>query len=434
MKFRYSIHTLKNGMQVVLAPTNKINSVTVQATIKAGTVYENPQDNGITHFLEHVSLIGTKSHPDKFELSEFLDQNGADSNGSTSAEQLRYYIEIPYTKIDLGLDFIYEVLYAPSFNESYINLERSIILDEISKNENNIYTKAARYFNEIILGTNNPYYYEILGPAENVRNFSLDFIEANYKKIHNPNRVILSVVGKFDENKVLKEIKKLYEPMKSTTFTSKFEDCPIQTSKTGVKYDKKSDLVICDIYFKLPRTSEFDYKEKILIGEICNILAGPLCSRLKKRLREKEGILYSIFTGITDAYTHGMLYIAFEVPPALFKKTLNIVFEELNILVKEGIDEKELNRYKDFVRNREILYYDKIHSTVGRLLIYPLFYKTRDIMSYEKLTKIFYDTTPEAMSKLSSKYIKLNEASVLGYGNVNKSTHDIIKEVVNKYR
>src|SRR3989344_5903945 len=102
----YSLHTLQNGLKVVLVPSDAVESATTMVMVGAGSRYETKKNSGISHFLEHMAFKGTKKRPTAREISSLVDGAGAESNAFTGKEYTGYYIKSAAHRVELSFDIV----------------------------------------------------------------------------------------------------------------------------------------------------------------------------------------------------------------------------------------------------------------------------------------------------------------------------------------
>ena len=105
----FSKQLLKNGLRVVFVPMKDTQTVTVQILVEAGSKYENKQNNGISHFLEHMMFKGTKRRPSTIQITRLLDQVGGEYNAFTGKEQTGYWIKVPSKHFKRALDVVSDI-------------------------------------------------------------------------------------------------------------------------------------------------------------------------------------------------------------------------------------------------------------------------------------------------------------------------------------
>src|SRR5260221_10747004 len=127
----YQLHTLSNGLTVMLVPMNGVRSLTVLAMVGTGSRFEDPKTAGISHFLEHMVFKGTKSFPTALELASAIDTVGAEFNAYTSKEYTGYYVKAASEHLDLALDVVSDMLLTPKLREEDLEREKGVIIEEM---------------------------------------------------------------------------------------------------------------------------------------------------------------------------------------------------------------------------------------------------------------------------------------------------------------
>ncbi|MEK7093000.1 MAG: pitrilysin family protein, partial [Patescibacteria group bacterium] len=132
---KYNIHTLKNGLRVILAPMPDTQTATVIVMTGTGSRYETEKENGLAHFLEHMFFKGTKKRPSAKKISEELDGLGSHYNAFTAKDRTAYYAKVSSKNIDTALDVISDIFLNSTLPEAEITKERGAIIQEIDMYE-----------------------------------------------------------------------------------------------------------------------------------------------------------------------------------------------------------------------------------------------------------------------------------------------------------
>src|SRR3989344_5739525 len=168
---QYNIHTLKNGLRVVLVPMSGTKTATVIVMSGTGSRYEDKRENGLAHFLEHMFFKGTNKRPNAKMISEELDGVGSVYNAFTAKE-------------------------------------RGAIIQEIDMYQDMPMRTVDNVFDELIFGKDHPLGRTILGPKENIRKFTRKDFAEYLKRNYTPLNTVVCVAGAFSEKKVLAKIEK----------------------------------------------------------------------------------------------------------------------------------------------------------------------------------------------------------------------------------
>lgn len=129
----FYLTTLKNGLRVITAPMREAKSIGISVLVGAGSRYETPEINGISHFLEHIFLKGTRKRPTQRDLTTAIEGIGGIINGWTNRESTSYWIKIPKEHFEEGLDVVLDMVLHSRLEENSLERERGVVIQEINK-------------------------------------------------------------------------------------------------------------------------------------------------------------------------------------------------------------------------------------------------------------------------------------------------------------
>ena len=206
-QMKYDIHTLKNGLRVVLAPMPDTKTATVVVMSGTGSRYESERENGLAHFLEHMFFKGTNKRSSARSISEELDAIGSVYNAFTSKERTAYYAKVSSPYFDTALDVICDIFLNSTLPTKEITKERGAIIQEIDMYEDMPMRIVDNVFDALIFGKEHPLGRTILGPKENIRAFGRKDFTEYLKRNYTPANTVVCVAGSFSSAKVLTKIK-----------------------------------------------------------------------------------------------------------------------------------------------------------------------------------------------------------------------------------
>ena len=153
---KYDIHTLQNGLRIVLAPMPETETATVVVMTGTGSRYENERENGLAHFLEHMFFKGTKKRPNARAISEELDTIGSVYNAFTAKERTAYHAKVSSRYLDTALDVITDIFLNSALPTREIVKERGAIIQEIDMYEDMPMRTVDNVFDALIFGAEHP--------------------------------------------------------------------------------------------------------------------------------------------------------------------------------------------------------------------------------------------------------------------------------------
>lgn len=205
---------LKNGLRVILAPMQETQTVTAQILVQTGSKYETKNISGISHFLEHMVFKGTRKRPLSKMAMEEIEGVGGMSNAFTGKEQTGYYVKTPSKHWKLALDVVSDIFLNPLIPAKEIEKERGVILQEESMYQDTPMRYVWDVFEELLYG-DQPAGWNIVGNQESIRSISRKDLIEYFKKYYSLSSSVLILAGDFEEEKVLKEIEKIFNKRKN---------------------------------------------------------------------------------------------------------------------------------------------------------------------------------------------------------------------------
>lgn len=312
--------------------------------VEAGSEYEQKENNGLSHFLEHMCFKGTKNRTGE-EIRTLLDGLGTQSNAFTGEEYTGYYAKARYKKIDRLIDLVSDLYLNPIFPEKDIDTERGVIIEEINMYEDLPKSKVWDIWNELNYGEQ-PAGRSILGPKENIKSFKReDFV--NYHKAHYmPNKTVVVVAGNIDRAQVIKLIQEKFGNLKKGKYLKK----PKATQKKDTPkikiHNKKPDQT----HFVIGYESFDLHDERNYALQVAGVILGQgFSSRLFVRMREELGICYYVSAGNYTYSDRGQFLAYAGVGNERIQEAVDAILIEFNKLRDQKVDEAELLKAKDYI-------------------------------------------------------------------------------------
>lgn len=294
-------HRLSNGFRIVTEHMPGLASTTVGIWVGAGARHEMPQQNGIAHFLEHMAFKGTDRRS-ALQIAEAIEDVGGYINAYTSREVTAYYARVLENDVPLALDVLADILLNPVFEDSEIEVERGVILQEIGQALDTPDDVIFDWLQEEAF-PDQPMGRTILGPSERVSSFTrqdlLDFVGSHY----GPEQMILSAAGAVDHDALVKLAESLFGHLKPTP---KFYVAPAKFIGGETRQIKPLEQAHFALGFESPGYRADD----IYVAQIyASALGGGMSSRLFQEIREKRGLCYTIFAQAGAYADTGMMTV-----------------------------------------------------------------------------------------------------------------------------
>jgi predicted Zn-dependent peptidase len=335
MQISPSLHKISNGITVILDPMD-IATTCVSLSVKTGGRDESDSELGITHFIEHMWLKGTPTHPSNKAIKDYIDGKGGFINAATGNSTVRIHGRILSENLNILIELIADLFRNSLFDYEVINNERSVILDELrrfldDKERNFTQFQLYNLFNGSGIAN------ITLGTSENIKSFSREQI-LNYiaKRISAKNTTIM-ISGKIDNpNNILSLLEKLFSWLPKFDISSNSAVKVISVTAHNLKQEQKQ--VMARICFKdmFPNTLENRFKNKC-IARFNRILS----KRLHEEVRNKNGLVYGIGIEKFGNETASVNSISFSSTPENLEKILSLSAHVSSDIINKNPPTKE---------------------------------------------------------------------------------------------
>lgn len=333
-----NITTLDNGLRIATSNRSGTQTVSLGIWVKTGSAYEVEEENGISHFLEHMVFKGTPKRT-SFQIDAEIEDAGGQTNAYTSREFTAFYAKMLKDDAELALDVLSDIVLNANFPEAELQKERDVVVQEIKQTIDTPddiifdYFQAKAFENQAI-GRN------ILGPAEKVLNYEATELK-NYRQNHyGTNNMIVCAVGNINHQKFVDMVKARFNDFKNKT-NFKIEE----QNYTGGFYAENRDIEQAHILLGF---KSFDYNSDNYYPAtiFSTILGGGSTSRLFQEIREKRGLAYTTYS-FNNAHTRsGLFGIYAGTTNNELKELMPVITDEIKKICNEKVSEKELSRAK----------------------------------------------------------------------------------------
>ncbi len=338
----YERIVLKNGLRVLLVPQKGSLATTVAVLVSAGSKYETKEQNGLSHFLEHMCFKGTVKRPRPIDIAGELDGLGADYNAFTSEEMTSYYAKAKNGAAPKLVDIVADMYVNPVFNPHDIEKERGVIIEEINMYEDLPQRKVQELFMNLVYG-DQPAGWDVAGTKENVRRFTRDDFISYRSRHYVPRATVVVVAGGFSRS-ILKDVECHFMPLAPGKKDKKLKVVESQLAPNELIRFKESDQTHAVLGFRT--FDEFD-ERRFALQVLADILGGGMGSRLFQLVREKLGAAYYVRAG-ADLYSdHGLLTMSAGLDHKKVEVVLEAILGECARFTKDLVPKDELARAKE---------------------------------------------------------------------------------------
>lgn len=351
----YKLHTLKNGLNVLIIDTKSFPTITTLLLVGAGSRYENEKNNGIAHFFEHMAFKGSKKYQNSFVISSAIEGIGGVFNAFTSKDHTGYWIKATSEHFGLVIDVLSDMVLNSLLLEEEINREKGVIIEEMNMYEDTPSRKVNDIFEELLY-KGNPLGFDIIGTKETVNSFNRNTFVTYMDSLYRPGNAVLVIAGGLEgkEKDYLKLVEDKFSGWKNAKTTG-FEDMK-ETQKSPqllLKEKKTEQAHFCLGY----RAFSFKDERKTILSVLSAVLGGGMSSRLFIEVRERRGLCYYIYAGRELYHDVGNFVIQAGVTNSAekVKEAIKVILDECHKIAEGKLTDEEVNRAKELIKGRMLL-------------------------------------------------------------------------------
>ena len=359
---KYNTYTLDNGLRIIHLPSDS-KVVYCGYQINAGPRNEEPGEEGLAHFCEHVTFKGTERRK-AWHILNCLESVGGDLNAYTNKEGTVYYSAILKEHIARAVDLLTDIVFHSVYPQAEIDKEVEVICDEIeSYNDSPAELIYDEFENIIFKGS--PLGHNILGTAEQVRSFKTEDALRFTRKLYRPDNAIFFAYGDIDFKKLLRLLKKSFLSEERRVKSEKFNSPEAQTqfniqhSTFNTQHSFEGQTIVMQKNTHQAHvmigTRAYDVNDsrRMPLYLLNNMLGGPgMNAKLNLALREHNGLVYTVESTMVAYGDTGIWSIYFGCDEHDVKRCLRLVRKELDKFMQKPLSEAQLKAAKKQIKGQ----------------------------------------------------------------------------------
>jgi predicted Zn-dependent peptidase len=349
-------HHLSNKIELVTERLPHFKSATLGVWIRAGSVNEAPETNGVSHLLEHLFFKGTKTRTAR-QIMELLEGMGGSANAFTSREYTCLYARILDAHIDVAVEILADVLLNSTFRD--LDKEKAVVAEEIQSyidtpEEHVVDLLSAVMWRRHSLG------FPITGSKRALARLNRRVVRDYYRRWYVPSNVLIAAAGHFNTDSLRKLCEKHFGGLGGSDKRHAYPPPKVRAANR-VFHRRIGQVHLC---LGVPGVSASDDK-RYPFNLLANILGGSSTSRLYQRVREDEGLAYQINTFLSSYESTGLLGVYAALNPKQTQRTSDIILEEMAKMKRRKVPDDELKSAKEQLKGNIVL---SLESTSGRMM------------------------------------------------------------------
>ncbi len=353
---KYNTYTLDNGLRIIHLPSDS-KVVYCGYQINAGTRDEEPGEEGLAHFCEHVTFKGTERRK-AWHILNCLESVGGDLNAYTNKEGTVYYAAILKEHIARAVDLLSDIVFHSTYPQQEIDKEVEVICDEIESYND---SPAELIYDEFenILFKGNSLGHNILGTAEQVRQFTTEDALRFTRKLYRPDNAVFFAYGDIDFKKLVTLLKRSVGSEELRVKNEEFNSREEERMKGEESNSPKGQTIVMEKHTHQAHvmigTQAYDVHDdrRMPLYLLNNILGGPgMNAKLNLALREHNGLVYTVESTMVAYSDTGTWSIYFGCDEHDVKRCLRLVRKELDKFVEKPLSDAQLRAAKKQIKGQ----------------------------------------------------------------------------------
>jgi predicted Zn-dependent peptidase len=389
---------LDSGIEVLSEYIPGVRSAAVGVWVRQGSVHESAEDSGVSHMLEHMVFKGTERRT-AVEIAVALEGLGGSLDAYTSREHTSYQARVLDEHVPEALDVLSDLVIRPRLDQSDLDLEREVVLEEIAQVEDTPDDLVFELHCEW-LWNGHPYGRSILGTNETVRSMSAERLRELHRARYTGANLVVAAAGNVEHEDFVRRVEELFEGVDPGTRAGHADPTP--ATRSG--YEERSrESAQTHIVFGtgVPGHSHPDRYALVLLS---SAMGSGMSSRLFQRVREELGLCYSVYTYQSFYGVSGVSGVYVGTRPGTAEKAATAVREELTRVSDEGLSDAELAQIKRQVKGQVMISLESTGARLHRLASFAL--HGEPFIGLSGLLERIEAVEPDEVRRLAGEYFR----------------------------
>ena len=391
---------LPNGLTVVTEAISSYRSVSIGVWIKTGSRYEDYNNMGIVHFIEHMLFKGTKSRS-AMEIASSIEDLGGSINAFTGKEETCFYIHILDTHVKEGIEILGDMICNSVIKDNDISMEKQVVLEEIKATKDTPDEYVFDLFQEKVF-PDTPMGYHILGNEKSVNNITENQINSYIEKHYNAQNIVVSAAGNINHEEFIEVVINNFKLKRKVDEKNIIKTKP----QSGINFIKNESLNQAHLCLGM-EGSAFTSKDRFNLIALNSYLGSGLSSKLFQILREELGLVYSIYSFLDFYIDTGIIGFYMGTDKNNIEKAIDSLKNELTKLNEDHLSFKSISNLREQIKGSFLLSLESTFKRMTRLAKNEIYYN-RFINSDELISEID-KITAESVCNTAKKYLNTSK-------------------------
>jgi predicted Zn-dependent peptidase len=402
---------LPNGMSVITEFMPHVRSVSMGVWIKAGSRNERPEQNGIAHFIEHMVFKGTTNRSAE-DIARSIDSVGGHLDAFTAKEMISFNTKVLNEHLTLAFDVLSDLVLNPVFRDEDIEREQGVVLEELKMDEDNpdflVHEMfSSNFWKDHSLGK------PIIGSKKTIKSFNRDVLFDYYNRTYVPSNILITAAGRVDHEQLLK--------LADQTFGQLEREAPSPEDRTPsthaiISLRDKPSLEQVHVCLGVPSHSIAD--DRRYAGYVLNtLLGGGMSSRLFQNIREKQGLVYAVYSELNPYRDTGCLSIYAGTSIESAPRVVESILAEFREIKDGRITAEELRRAKDHLKGSLLLSLESTSNRMANLARQEMYFSR--FFTMDELIESVEAVTPASIQQIAAETFNQKQIALSVLGSLN---------------
>ena len=388
----------------------QVRSVSIGVWLARGSRHESAEQSGIAHFVEHMLFKGTASRSAE-DIAQAIDSIGGQLDAFTAKEYASYYIKVLDEHLPRALDVLSDIVLNPAFSPDDVEREKKVILEEIKMVEDTPDDLVHEIFTQGFW-EDHPLGRPILGTPETVESFTSDSLRAYFRDAYAPRNLIVSAVGNLEHDHVRRLIEERFGHLVASSVATT-EVPPLVVPKVLIRQKELEQSHVC------LGTSGYqqDHENRYASYVMNTLLGGSMSSRLFQNVREKRGLAYAVFSGMSAYRDAGSFTIYAGCANEAVSEVVDLVVDEMRGVKRALVPDAELQRAKDHLKGSLMLSLENTASRMSHIARQEIYFDRQ--VSLDETLQGVERVTAEDVQQVATDMFQNGSMSATVLGNIN---------------
>jgi predicted Zn-dependent peptidase len=404
--------TLSNGVRVITETMPHVRSVSVGIWIGTGSRRENTEQNGISHFIEHMLFKGTTRRSAE-DIARSVDSIGGNLDAFTAKELVCFNTKVLDQHLSQAFDVLADLVLHPLFRPEDIEKEKGVILEEIKMEADSpdylVHELfSANFWKGHSLGK------PILGTRESVKAFDRPRIQSYYKKVYAPANMLVTAAGNMTHAGLVKLVRQHFDELEPGPNAARDT---IPNTHARISLRNKKSLEQVHLCLGVP-SYPLPHEKRFACYVLNTLLGGGMSSRLFQNIRERQGLAYAVFSELSPYRDTGCLTIYAGTSLGSARKVVESILREFRDLKEQLVSAEELRRAKDHLKGSLMLGLESTSSRMSNLARQEMYFG--HFFSLDDLVESIEAVTPGEVQSIAQTFFDPKQIAVTVLGNLEK--------------